>query len=199
MFYLKEGTLIQRHHSSTVKKCCLISVTPLLLLSSSHEGRERDRERKRESGNVPLLPHRHLSWDLSMPQQLKNNAHCYGSIGMATGLTETLECQESGLFKTPAMSQAPAGKCDTTAVGVLLCRRLQAHCAERGGWWAPGRRLGRREKRWGDKDGHHLEEGWPRLLSSGVIDGLVQRALLCSLARMPSHTRSSGNLSISIG
>lgn len=40
MFYLKGRTLIQRHHSSTEKKCCLISVTPLLLPSS----RKRERE-----------------------------------------------------------------------------------------------------------------------------------------------------------
>lgn len=41
MFYLKGGTLIQRHHTSTEKKCCLISVTPLLLLSSRDSERER--------------------------------------------------------------------------------------------------------------------------------------------------------------
>lgn len=61
MFYLKGGTLIQRHHTSTEKKCCLISVTPLLLLSSS--------DREGERGYVPLLPHRHpVSWDLTLPQ-----------------------------------------------------------------------------------------------------------------------------------
>lgn len=40
MFYLKGRTLIQRHHTSSEMKCCLISVTPLLRLSSSVE-RER--------------------------------------------------------------------------------------------------------------------------------------------------------------
>lgn len=39
MFYLKGRTLIQRHHTSTEKKCCLISVTPVLLLSSDRERR----------------------------------------------------------------------------------------------------------------------------------------------------------------
>lgn len=80
MFYLKGRTLIQRHHSSTEKKCCLISVTPLLLPSS--------RKRERERGYVPLLPHRHLvSGDLSLPQWLKNSVHYYGFTGVAMGWT----------------------------------------------------------------------------------------------------------------
>lgn len=51
MFYLKGRTLIQRHHSSTEKKCCLISVTPLLLPSS----RKREREAMCHSCHTDIL------------------------------------------------------------------------------------------------------------------------------------------------
>lgn len=79
MFYLKGRTLIQRHHSSTEKKCCLISVTPLLLPSS----RKRERETMCHSCHTVTL----VSGDLSLPQWLKNSVHYYGFTGVAMGWT----------------------------------------------------------------------------------------------------------------
>lgn len=166
MFYLKERALIQRHHTSTEKKCCLISVTPLLLLSSS-SGRERERLCATLATQTASL----LRVSVCLSDLKKNVQIIMDSLRVAMGWTQTPECQSTRIENimqcknTPFQMFTTRRKCSVNVGGKAgKCSTFAVSASE----WKGGevRR---------DKDRHYFGGWLACLLSSAVIDRLVQR------------------------